>query len=232
MIEEEEANSAKEVEANSTCHMNITRIFNKKVRVIVETLEEAGSFTPNEVDKCDYCGKIEHRKEECRKKRSESAYTSQQLTNYATNSKFNDHRGMLVTKQTPCWHPVQPTPLNQKKHGSSTPRPPRFSDLRIPDQPCHVETRGNITHPIQHVYNVSFGKEGQNTCVKNVLYVLTITKNLASVDQIVEERMQVCFNKDECLIKRKGRLIARERREGRTFILNLDSENNHVYQRT
>ena len=34
---------------------------------------------------CEYCGKLGHHKEECRKKQRESVLTSRQLTNYATN---------------------------------------------------------------------------------------------------------------------------------------------------
>ena len=46
---------------------------------------------------CGYCGKLGHHEEECRKKKHKSASTSRQLTNYATNSDYEDHVRMFVT---------------------------------------------------------------------------------------------------------------------------------------
>ena len=68
-----------------------------------------------------------------------------------------------------------------------------FQDLREPDWPDYVETGDDTTHPIRHVRNFPFGKEREQTCIKNVLHVSTITKNLVSVGQIVEQGMQVRF---------------------------------------
>ena len=53
----------------------------------------------------------------------------------------------------------------------------------------------------------------------NVLHVPTITKNLISVGQIVEQGMQVRFNNDGCFIERGDQVVAHGRREGRMFIL-------------
>ena len=47
---------------------------------------------------CNYCGKIGHREEECRKRRSESASTSRQHTNYAVNSEYDDYDGLFVMR--------------------------------------------------------------------------------------------------------------------------------------
>ena len=44
---------------------------------------------------------------------------------------------------------------------------------------------------IRHIGNVPFGKEGKQTFIKNVLHVPTITKNLVSIGQIVEQGMQL-----------------------------------------
>ena len=68
-----------------------------------------------------------------------------------------------------------------------------FHDLRTSDRPDYIETGDDTTHPIQHIGNVPFGKYGEQTCIKNVLRVPTITKNLVSVSQIVEQGMQVRF---------------------------------------
>ena len=65
---EEEADSAK-VETIENRHMNI-----------ISTIGE-------------YYGKFGHQEEECIKKKCESAFTSRQLTNYATNSDYDDHGG-------------------------------------------------------------------------------------------------------------------------------------------
>ena len=74
-------------------------------------------------------------------------------------------------------------------------------------------------HPIQHIGNVPFGKEGKQTYIKNILHVPTITTNLVSIGQIIEQGMQVRFDQGGSLIEKKGRLIARSRRRGRMFIL-------------
>ena len=47
----------------------------------------------------------------------------------------------------------------------------------------------------------------------------TITKNLVSVSQIVEQGMQLRFNNDRCFIEKDSRVIAKGRRDGRLFIL-------------
>ena len=35
----------------------------------------------------------------------------------------------------------------------------------------YIETRDYTTHPIRHIDYVPFGKEGEKTCIKNVLHV-------------------------------------------------------------
>ena len=54
-----------------------------------------------------------------------------------------------------------------------------FRDLRTPDRPSFIETGDDTTHPIRHIGNVPFGKEGEQTCIKNVLHVPMIAKKLA-----------------------------------------------------
>jgi hypothetical protein len=53
----------------------------------------------------------------------------------------------------------------------------------------------------------------------NVLHVPTITQNLVSIGQIVDQGMQVRFTHLGPFIEQEGRIIARGRREGRMFIL-------------
>ena len=94
-----------------------------------------------------------------------------------------------------------------------------FQELRKPDRPGYVETGDDTTHSIRHIGNVPFGNNGKQTYLKNVLHVPTITKNLVSVGQIVEQGMQVRFNNEGCFIEKEGRLVAHGRREGQMFIL-------------
>ena len=82
-----------------------------------------------------------------------------------------------------------------------------------------METGDDTINPIQHVENVPFGEDNNQTYIKNVLHVPTRIKNLVSVSQIVEQVMQVQFHEGGCFIEKKGRIIARRRREGRMFIL-------------
>ena len=95
-----------------------------------------------------------------------------------------------------------------------------FRELRELERPGYVETGDDTTHPIRLIGNVPFGKKGMQTCINNVLHVPTITKNLVSVGQMVEQGMEVRFDQEECFIEKEGQIIARGRREGRMFILN------------
>ena len=52
--------------------------------------------------------------------------------------------------------------------------------------------------------------------------MLTITKNLVSVGQIVNQSMQVRFTHHGCFIQDEDRVIARGRRKGRMFILDTN----------
>ena len=64
-----------------------------------------------------------------------------------------------------------------------------FRALSMPDRPNYIDLGDDTTHPIQHIGNIPFSKDGKNNCIKNVLHVPTITKNLVSVGQIVEQGM-------------------------------------------
>jgi hypothetical protein len=67
--------------------------------------------------------------------------------------------------------------------------------------------------------------------MKNVLHVPTITKNLVSVGQIVEQGMQVRFNYNGCFIEDGGKLIVRGHKEGRMFILDTNNVFSAMYTR-
>ena len=99
----------------------------------------------------------------------------------------------------------------------------------MPDRPSFIEIGDDTTHPIRHISDIPFGNDGKNNCIKNVLHVPTITKNLVSVDQIVEQGMEVRFNKDGCFIEKDGRVIAKGRRDGRMFILDSHEVESAMY---
>ena len=55
----------------------------------------------------------------------------------------------------------------------------------------------------------------------NVMHVPNLG-NLISVKQIVEQGMQVKFNQIGCFIEKHGKLIAKGKRQGRMFFLDVD----------
>jgi hypothetical protein len=58
----------------------------------------------------------------------------------------------------------------------------------------------------------------------NVLHVPTITQNLVSIGQIVDQGMEVRFTHLGAFIEEEGRIIARGRRDGRIFILDRSDD--------
>jgi hypothetical protein len=65
-------------------------------------------------------------------------------------------------------------------------------------------------------------QNGQTKYLKDVFHVPTITKNLVSVGQMVEQGLQVTFNPNGCFVedmKNQGKLIAKRERNGRMFTL-------------
>ena len=64
-----------------------------------------------------------------------------------------------------------------------------FSYLEKPEQSGVVETSDDTPHTIEHVGEVPLNHVKQKEKLMNVLHVLTITKNLVSVGQIVDQRM-------------------------------------------
>ena len=69
----------------------------------------------------------------------------------------------------------------------------------------------------------------KQTYLKNVLHVPTITTNLVSVGQIVEQDMQVRFNRKGCFIEKDDRHVAQDQREGQMFILDLNEVKSEMF---
>ena len=101
-----------------------------------------------------------------------------------------------------------------------------FNKMKEPNKPGYVETGDDTMHPIEHVGNVPLSMhDGKEKYMADVLHVPTITKNLVSIGQMVEQGLQVRFNKHGCFVedfKDKCRLVAKGNRVGRMFTLNVN----------
>ena len=75
---------------------------------------------------------------------------------------------------------------------------------------------------IEHVGEVPLSHFGQKGKLMNVLHVPTITKNLVSVGQIIDQGMQVRFTHFGWFIEEEGQIIAQGRKDGRMFILDTN----------
>ena len=73
-----------------------------------------------------------------------------------------------------------------------------FSYLEKLEQPGVVATGDDTPHPIENVGEVPLNHVGQKGKLMNVLHIPTITKNLVSVGQIVDQGMQVRFTHLGC----------------------------------
>ena len=85
-----------------------------------------------------------------------------------------------------------------------------------------VETGDDTPHTIENVGEVPLSHIGQKGKLMNMLHIPTITKNLVSVGQIVDQGMQVRFTHLGCFIEEEGKVIAHWHQEGRMFILNTN----------
>jgi len=68
-------------------------------------------------------------------------------------------------------------------------------------------------------------QDGQTKYLKDVLHVPTITKNLVSVGQMVEQGLQVTFNPNGYFVeemKNQNKLIAKGERNGQMFTLDVN----------
>ena len=87
-----------------------------------------------------------------------------------------------------------------------------FHEMHEPQKAGYVETGDDSMHPIEHIGKVSLCMpDGQKKHMTDVLHVPTITKNLVSVGQMVEQGLQVKFNEHGCYVedlKDNCRLVA------------------------
>ncbi len=101
-----------------------------------------------------------------------------------------------------------------------------FRDTKDLKTPGFVETSDDITHPITQIGKVSMSmQDGQTKYLKDVLHVPTITKNLVSIGYMVEQSLQVTFNRNGCFVedmKNQGKLITKGERNGRMSTLDVN----------
>ena len=89
-----------------------------------------------------------------------------------------------------------------------------LSYLEKPEQSGVIENGDDTAHTIEHVGKAPLNHVRQKGKLTNVVHVPTITKNLVSVGQIVDQGMEVWFTHLGCFIKEKGKVIAKGRRGG------------------
>ena len=82
-----------------------------------------------------------------------------------------------------------------------------FSYLEKPMQLGVVTTRDDTPHPFVNVGEVPLSHVGQKGKLMNVLHVPTITKNLVSVGQIVDQGMEVRFTHSGASLRKKPVLL-------------------------
>ncbi len=101
-----------------------------------------------------------------------------------------------------------------------------FRDTKDLKTPSFVENGDDTTHPITQIGKVPLSmQDGQTKYLKDVLHVPTITKNLVSVGQMVEQGLQVTFNLNGCFVedmKNQSKLIAKRERNGQMFTLDVN----------
>ena len=105
-----------------------------------------------------------------------------------------------------------------------------FSNLEKSDLSGVVETKDDTPHPIKHIEDIPLSHIGQKGIMRNFLHVLTITKNLVFVRQIVDQGMQVWFTHLVCFIEEEDKIIAQGHQEARMCILVGYSDEQKCYK--
>ena len=100
-----------------------------------------------------------------------------------------------------------------------------FKELDTMRTPGYVETGDDIVHPIEHMGRVPLVmQDGKVKHLEDVLHVPTITKNLVSVGQMVDQGLQVRFNSHEVFVedlKNKCKLVTKGEKKGKLFTLDV-----------
>ena len=73
------------------------------------------------------------------------------------------------------------------------------------------QTGDDTSHPIEHVDDVPLSHVRQKGRLMNALHVPTITKNLVSTKQSIDQGMQVRFTHLGCFIEEEGKIIMQGR---------------------
>ena len=106
-----------------------------------------------------------------------------------------------------------------------------FSYLEKREQSGIIETDDDTAHPIEHIRDVPLSHVSQEGRLRNVHHASTITMNLVSVKQIIDQGMQVWFTHHGCFIKEEGEIIVQGRREGRMFIFKTNDVGNTMFDK-
>ena len=117
------------------------------------------------------------------------------------------HKGNSMKESTPKPNEIWYIHSEASKHMTS--HEELFSYLEKPTQPGVVETGDDTSHSIEHVGDVTQSHVRQKRRLMNLLHVSTITKNLESVGQIIDQGIQVRFtlgasSKKKARSSRKG----------------------------
>ena len=79
-----------------------------------------------------------------------------------------------------------------------------FSTLDKSKNQGVVETGDDTPHPIEHIIDGPLIHVGQKGIMRNILHVPTITKNLVSIEQIVDQGMQFDLLISDASLKKKA----------------------------
>ena len=98
-----------------------------------------------------------------------------------------------------------------------------FGELRDLENPGYVQIGDDSCHPITHIGKVLLAlHDGKTKSLSDVLHVPSITKNLVSIGQMVEQGLQVRFNAKGYFVEYfndKYKLVAKGSRIGSMFTL-------------